>query len=291
MKPYRRVTDSHRHLHSVGRWGGHGKPPYGYRVVKNGGDGCRLDIDLVKAKVVRRIVADVLDGVPLSRVCRQLETEGIPPPRHKPGGSTRWSQSATRNILRNRAMLGEYKRGDLGPDGKAIKVGPELIDLETYQRLQAALDSASKGVGVRRDASPLSGLVKCAECGSSLWFDTKIVRGGKQYTYYRANRECEHPVTMQAEFLEQAAETTLLHFYGDKEIQDRQWVAGEDTVTALADAVRRFEALAEQLGGSNDSPTARGCPTAPARRRYRRDERARGQASDRGGTGRRLARA
>lgn len=241
-----RVTDSHRHLRSVGRWGT-GKPPYGYRVVSNG-EGCHLDIDPTTSTVVRQVVAEVLDGTPLSHICRRLEAEVVPAPR----GGKRWSQSALRNILRSRALLGEYKRGDLDADGKAIKVGPELIDLETHQRLLAIFDG-NKGVGVRRDASPLSGLVKCADCERPLWFDTKAVRG-RTYTYYRAQRECGHPVTMRAEFLEELAEAVLLGTHGNTEITERQWIAGEDTTTALADAVRRAGALAEQIGRTT-SPT------------------------------------
>lgn len=235
-----RVTDSHRHLRSVGRFAG-GICPYGY-VVKRNGDGCKLDVDPATAKVIRRAVTEVLDGTPIAHVCRRLEAEGTPAPR----GGQRWSGSALCNILRSRTLLGEYRRGDLGTDGKAIKVGPEIIDLPTFQRVQAILDG-NRGLGIRRDASPLSGLVKCADCGLALWFDTRRAKG-KTYHYYRANRKCEHPVTMQAEFLERTAEMVLLAAYGDREITERQWIAGEDTTTALADAVRRAGALAERLG-------------------------------------------
>jgi hypothetical protein len=152
-------------------------------------------------------------------------------------------------------MLGEYRRGDLGEDGKPIKAGPELVDLETYQRLQAILSgNAGAGrVGVRKDASVLSGLVKCGECGATLAYDRKVTKG-KEYRYVRPKRHCPHPVMMRAEFLEQVAETVLLAEYGDKEIEKREWVAGEDTTAALADAVRRANALAERLGATA-SPT------------------------------------
>ncbi|SPM32049.1 recombinase family protein [Mycobacterium terramassiliense] len=236
-----RVTDSHRHLRSAGRFAG-GTVPYGFRVAKNG-NGCTLDADTATADVVRRAVAEVLDGTPLAHICRQFEAEQIPAPR----GGQRWSQSALRSILRSRTLLGEFRRGNLGPDGKAIKVGAELIDLPTFQRVQAVLDG-NRGVGVRRDASALSGLVKCGDCGESLWFDTKRNGQGKVYYYYRPNKKCEHSVSMQAEFLEQLAEAVLLAEYGDTELTQRQWVAGEDNATALADAVRRATALAERLG-------------------------------------------
>ncbi|ART73664.1 hypothetical protein BTO20_16335 [Mycobacterium dioxanotrophicus] len=115
-----------------------------------------------------------------------------------------------------------------------------------YERLQAILDS-NRGAGVRRDASALSGLVKCGECGATMSHDSRMSRG-KRYYYYRPHRNCEHPVGMRAHFLEEIAEAVLLGGYGDKEITERKWIPGEDSTTALADAVRRFDALTKQLG-------------------------------------------
>jgi site-specific DNA recombinase len=245
-----RQSGSQAHLRQVGRWPG-GNPPYGYRVVRNG-NGCKLDLDPERAPVVSMIVSRILDGNTMASVCRELTSAGVPAPK---GG--RWQISTMRHLLRSPALRGHrVHKGQviLGEDGQPVVFGPELVDAETFQRLQAELKPGN-GAGVRRNASPLSGLLKCCECGLPLAQDISTARGHR-YRYYRAHKQCPHPVSMRAEVLEQFAEMMLLWAFGEREVTKRQWVPGNDNATALADAVKRATALGERLGTTTSATMA-----------------------------------
>ena len=240
-----RQSGSQAHLRQVGRWPG-GTPPYGYRVVRNGngGNGRKLDLDPETAPVVSMIVGRILDGNTMAAVCRELTSAGVPAPKGGP-----WQISTMRHLLRSPALRGHrVHKGQvvLGDDGQPVAFGPELLDAETFQRLQAELKPGN-GAGVRKNASPLSGLLKCHECGLPLAQDISTSRGHR-YRYYRAHKDCPHPVSMRAEVLEGVAERVLLNLHGDKEITRREWIPGEDHTTALAEAVNRYDALSERLG-------------------------------------------
>jgi site-specific DNA recombinase len=236
-----RQSGSQAHLRQVGRWPG-GNPPYGYRVVKNG-NGYKLDLDPETAPVVTMIVGRILDGNTMASVCRELTAAGVKAPK---GGQ--WQISSMRHLLRSPALRGHRVHNGqvvLGDDGKPVAFGPELLDAETFQRLQAELKPGN-GAGVRKNASPLSGLLKCYECGLPLGQDTSKAKG-RGYRYYRGHKQCPHPVSMRAEVLESIAEHCLLNLYGDKEITRREWIPGEDHTTALNEAVARYDALSARL--------------------------------------------
>jgi site-specific DNA recombinase len=236
-----RQSGSQAHLRQVGRWPG-GNPPYGYRVVRNG-NGCKLDLDPETAPLVSMIVGRILDGNTMASVCRELASAGVAAPK---GGQ--WQISTLRHLLRSPALRGHrVHKGQviLGDDGQPVMFGPELVDAETFQRLQAELRPGN-GAGVRKNASPLSGLLKCCECGLPLAQDISTARGHR-YRYYRAHKQCPHPVSMRAEALEGIAERALLNLYGGKEITRREWMAGEDHTTALNEAVARYDALSARL--------------------------------------------
>ncbi|BCP10443.1 hypothetical protein MINTM020_25410 [Mycobacterium paraintracellulare] len=191
-----------------------------------------------------RIVARMLDGSTMAGVCRELTSAGVPTPQ----GGRRWRSSTLNQLLRSPALRGHrVHKGQvvLGDDGQPVVFGPELIDAETFQRLQAAL-RPGYGTGERKNASPLGGLLKCSECGLSLHHATNRARG-HTYHYYRASPECPHPVTKRAEVLEDIAERALLNLYGNKEITRREWIPGEDHTTALNEAVARYDALSARL--------------------------------------------
>src|SRR5690625_2897854 len=92
-----RQTGSRRKLRESARWPG-GKPPYGYLGIPPGtvdprcsqghvasclchdGPGWTLKIDPEASKVVRRIVDELIDGKPLTRIGRELTSEGYRSP-------------------------------------------------------------------------------------------------------------------------------------------------------------------------------------------------------------------
>ncbi|ETB29469.1 recombinase family protein [Mycobacterium avium] len=235
-----RQSGSQAHLRQVGRWPG-GNAPYGYRVVRNG-NGCKLDLDPEKAAVVSMIVDRILDGNTMASVCRELNSAGVPAPK---GG--KWQISTMRHLLRSPALRGHrVHKGQviLGDDGQPVAFGPELVDAETFQRLQAALVPGN-GAGGRKNASPLSGLAKCAECGAAMGYESSTGRDHRRRYYYRA--KCDHRTAMRADQLEQMAESMLLWHYGDKEITRREWIPGEDHTIALQEAVARYDALSARL--------------------------------------------
>ncbi|MBS1692278.1 MAG: recombinase family protein [Actinobacteria bacterium] len=223
-----RQVSSRRKLRELARWPG-GKPPYGYTAVRNAdGAGWHLEVDPLAAAVVRRIMDNLLDGVPLTRIGRELSAEGYRTPGDyyrsvKAGqpelvgsGQTqgRWAVSMLRNMLRNRALRGyahhngETVRDDdgqpvqlaeplVGRTDDRCKEGTHVADCscvsadDEWELIQAALDRAG---GARKDArrseaSPLSGLAVCLICGGMLHHDRYNVRG-HHYRYYRCvNRE------------------------------------------------------------------------------------------------------
>lgn len=235
-----RQSGSQAHLRLLGRWPG-GNPPFGYRVVKNG-NGCKLDLDPEKAPVVSMIVSRVLDGNTMAAVCRELTSAGVQAPK---GG--KWQVSTMRHLLRSPALRGHrVHKGEviLGDDGQPVAFGPELVDAETFQRLQAALVPGN-GSGRRRNASPLSGLAKCAECGAPMGYESSRGRDHRRRYYYRA--KCDHRTAMRADELERLAEQALMLAKGDDEITRREWIPGEDHTTALNEAVARYDALSGRL--------------------------------------------
>src|SRR4029077_13070407 len=71
-----RTISSRRKLRETSRWAG-GRPPYGYRAVDSPSGGKVLEIDPEAYEVVRRIVAEVLDSLPLARIADGLNRDGV----------------------------------------------------------------------------------------------------------------------------------------------------------------------------------------------------------------------
>jgi site-specific DNA recombinase len=261
-----RVKGSKRKLRELGRWSG-GKPPYGYTAVKTD-DGYRLAIDPIASEVVRRIVDDLLDGSPLTRIARELTSAGVPTPadyyraqkgsqgaiRTFPQDAGSWSSTPIRNMLRSKALRGyahhngETVRDD---DGMPIQLAEPLVTLDEWELIQAALDRVQESRrGIRRaEASPLAGVAVCIKCGLTLHHERNTVKRGEHeyvYRYYRCqNRDT---VMIPAEHLEKLAQGVFLSEVGQLEVRERVWVPGDSREAELREAVTAFDELTKAAG-------------------------------------------
>lgn len=134
-----------------------GRPPYGYRV------GARRRLELVpdEAVVVRYIFRLYLqESMGIRKIAGQLNDENVPTRR---GG--RWSMVTVRDLLRNRAYLGNYSRFGTTVTGSH----PALVSHDDFRRVQERLQSRYPGTR-KRKVVPflLSGLAFCARCGNKM---------------------------------------------------------------------------------------------------------------------------
>jgi site-specific DNA recombinase len=276
-----RQRSSKAKLRELGRWAG-GKPPYGYRGARNpDGAGWRLEIDPEAARVVERIVQDVIDGKPLARIARELTSEGYRPPAayytalrrasegpvsalwqagESPTG--KWHMTPIRNMLRSKALRGyAHHNGQTVRDdeGDPVQIAAPLITPDDWELLQAALDRKREGFSgaLRNEASPLSGVVVCYICGSPLHHDRNaFTRNGHDYLYryYRCrdrdNEAHKGSAMIPADMLEELAEESFLGQYGDTEVRQRVWVRGDTHETELRQAVADFDELVGLIGTS-----------------------------------------
>jgi DNA invertase Pin-like site-specific DNA recombinase len=254
-----RVKASKAKLRESARWGG-GKPPYGYRPVPRTGGGYSLETDPVAAAVVRRIVDDVLSGVPLTRVAANLTAEGVDTPQgyyarqngSEPRQGASWQATPLRNMLRSPALRGRaHFKGETvrGDDGQPVQLADPLVTDDEWSLLQAHLDRVqeSRKGAARPEASPLAGVVFCGVegCNEPLHHDKNTARG-TVYRYYRCRLGAHTRVP--AETLETLAGEAFLYELGTTEVRERVWVPGDSHETELRECVAAMDELVAAAG-------------------------------------------
>lgn len=186
---------THRGLEGLALTGFHtGGSCFGYQSEKVG-DKTRLRIDEAEAQIVRRIFEMSASGVSLKKIARQLNEEGVPPPRGtKKKTRPSWVYTAIREMLRRDLYRGrivwnrrKYKKKPGSnkrisvprPESEwVITEEPELriVSKELWGRVQARLrETAENYLGMKpgllhRGATVpylFSGLLKCGDCGAN----------------------------------------------------------------------------------------------------------------------------
>jgi DNA invertase Pin-like site-specific DNA recombinase len=150
--------------------------PTGY---KQGDDG-RLEIN-GHAETVRTLFKRRARGESLADLTRWFNAEGVPTRSGNP-----WSAEGVRQILRNRAYLGEASAGGMSyPDSH-----PPLVDLPTFLACQKLLGTR-RAYGRNSHGPLLGGIIRCT-CGSKM-SRTYTVVGGKRYDFYqcKGNQQCK----------------------------------------------------------------------------------------------------
>ncbi len=208
--------------------GGH---PYGYtsRAIWKGGrepDGYEIVIDPEKSKVVVHIFELYRDGHSLLAVAERLNLDKVPPPRGK--AEKYWRKGTVRQIIRNRAYLGEWSFGrrewtkDPISRKRRYRKAKEfftedrphlrIISDDLWDAVEARLKAvdekykgSKRGVGGTKAPRPFSGILTCGLCGRSM-----VRSGGSSGIYYKcgghhAGRMCSNKFGVREDILTREA--------------------------------------------------------------------------------------
>ncbi|WP_345707514.1 recombinase family protein [Kitasatospora paranensis] len=248
-----RILRSRGELRRQGRWLG-GAAPYGFRLVEKDG-GKALDLDGYAQGVLTRVVRRVVEGVTLSQEVDRLNSSGERSPGtyrklargewHPPMVWEEWTYSALYQLLRSEVLRGYRvvgKRSDRravrDEFGAPVRVGPALLDDETWYELQDALDRAGQtNRRPRRKATLLLHVAWCPNCDETLYYNSREYRGKRLDLYtceaarYKRVRDkglCPG-ISVNAARLEEQVEDWLLTRFGPIEFQVQRRVGGEAT--------------------------------------------------------------
>lgn len=267
-----RITASKKHLRTVGRWLG-GAAPYGYKLIKRDG-GTYLDIDPEAAAVVRDCAEKLIKhGASLTGLMHDLNTRGVLSPadhaRQRIGRKTRgtkWSTGTLRDVLTTPAARGWLcqatpgkPRGALNllpvldAKGEPHRVGPELLEVETWTTVREVLDRRSLGRGkVRTGKALLLHVVACSECSGPMYRQKRDVHGADYSVYVCKNGVGKTGIhvsnIVQASGLDEQVETEFLKRFGRFGLMIEVSTGGQDVSREIHETEEALDNLSGNLG-------------------------------------------
>lgn len=196
----------------LGKWNS-GNQVLGYRWISHPIDPWQSHLEIVpdEARLVRSIFEMYADGFGLKAIANRLNQDG-----HRTKRNSSFSNVAVRGLLINANYIGKITFRDASaPDGKATKVGEHepIVSVDLWDKVQALLAQRSHRPDKTTGRfSPLSGLLKCPDCGTSM-VPSHVRRFRKDRSvrlshYYICNRYNTHgrsmckPNHVQAEVVE-----------------------------------------------------------------------------------------
>lgn len=173
-----------------------GRPPLGYGIDSDG----HYIINEAEAIIVRRIFDEVLSGRSYVEVIEGLNADGY---RTKYGNQ--FGKNSLHDILANEKYMGVYtymrgsKKVHHGParqdaitkEGAIPEIIPEWMFRQMQERMASRKFRNKKRKGTSAMEYPLTGKVRCGECGGRYVGNTIVgaKRGKHVYNYYRCDRE------------------------------------------------------------------------------------------------------
>jgi DNA invertase Pin-like site-specific DNA recombinase len=265
-----RTEGSTEYLRSVGRWKG-GRVPFGRMPVPHPeeGEGWWLGRHDKTASVVDEMVKLVLDGTSYHAVSSWLNDKhpGLTPANHRRSLATppkktdpnaRWNPGMVSSFLRQPSLRG-WSMLDNAPvrdeEGEPVKIGPPLLDDETWRRLQAEMDSREgDGRRSKSDAHPLLGVVFCGSCDGKLyqgWINAgpRVKVSKRQYRCAAKahGRTCAKPAYVTADPVDQYVEEAFLDQFGRFELVEVITIPGVDHRDEIKELQADIDTLAGQL--------------------------------------------
>ncbi|MDY3971659.1 MAG: recombinase family protein [Clostridia bacterium] len=178
----------------------------------------KYEIDENAAPIVLRIFTEYVEGVPMQKICNDLNNSGF-----KTNTGKEFTVNSLRHILTNRSYIGEYKFGDvIIPDGM-----PRLIEDSVFNEAQRKLQAnkrGGKGAIKKMNANAsiadywLSDKLYCGVCGGPMQGMSGTSKGGNLYYYYSCNNHRKHKCdmkNMRKDFLEKIVVHVLNELIGD----------------------------------------------------------------------------
>jgi site-specific DNA recombinase len=171
-------------------------------------------VDIQEAELVRWMYRRALE-VGTFRVSEELNAQGI---RTRRGLA--WQNSSVRLILTNPIYKGVYQYGRKG-ERLSLEV-TAIVEPDLWNRTQTALGNRHKGQRLplsRLEDYPLTGRIRCAECGGAM---SPFQPSQKQHKYYfcrntlvRTNKRCSHTRYYRADDLHSLVRAQMLEMHQD----------------------------------------------------------------------------
>jgi site-specific DNA recombinase len=175
-----RVRDRVRSARARGKWVG-GPPPLGYHVRDK-----KLQIDPEWAPLATEVIMRWLECGAHRTMLQLNEAEKLRPWRTKaasrPGPRRQWTKNDVLQLVKCPVYGGYFYDAN-----KQLVRGEHqpLIDDAMFAAVRAKLEGKGRGLGGRRAAYLLSGLLKCGHCGAAMTGVSGGNRNGQKYRYYR----------------------------------------------------------------------------------------------------------
>lgn len=147
-----------------------GQRPYGYLA------GCK-GINEAEAVIVRELIARTINGWSFNQLAIDLNKRGITTQHGRP-----WNGLKVRNILTHKRYAGVREHNGNEYDAQ----WPAIVDLDTWEQLQAAIASRRSLYKQRGPARKflLTGFTLCGRCGQRMNTKPKQQRDGTYRTQY-----------------------------------------------------------------------------------------------------------
>lgn len=183
-----------------------------------------FDIDGEKAKVVRRIFQDCVDGLGITAIASRLNSEGVPP---FVTGTDGWHQHRVLTILRSPSVCGYYQPTltTNRPGQRMLRIAegeavadyyPRIIADDVFHLAQDRIERRNKrggGKGKRGKLFPnlLIGVGRCAECSGTLILGSR--HNSAKVRHYRCYQQSRaHQCDNKTRYLSTDVENRLSFF-------------------------------------------------------------------------------
>ncbi|WP_371630222.1 recombinase family protein [Streptomyces sp. NBC_00341] len=252
------------------RWPG-GMPAYGYEVFKGEGGAAYLRQNPHQVNVLREIVNRLLAGNDTAAtIADDLNARGEPTPRgarpskriQESGRAYKWTAAGIRKMLKSEALMGWKMESRQKPgkkyyetvpvitsDGRRVRTAESVFTDAEWKKLQDYLNERTFAVSSPTNVTPFLDVVRCGYCKGKmrLHVSRKERKDGSraEYPKYRCvsprmadgrtRYGCAEQIPWEPGRLLAAFEHHLMGQFGDRDVEERIYVVGEDIEGRMAE--------------------------------------------------------